>query len=199
MSREATAFVRVSHPHFPVEPEKPLNRQWIVDAERLQERDLGKTTSPFNLNKLRTLIELNDHDTREKLYELFKEPIFHHRYGETLQQERARTMLRWKRIAEVGFFKDTIAAGTSAGLAKYEAIIESVGFLDHSLDIKMSVHYGLFGATVALLGSQAQAERWLPLIESCKMLGCFALTVRTEMMSCTNAHGIFVSMRGEKK
>jgi Acyl-CoA dehydrogenase, N-terminal domain len=115
---------------------------------------------------MRALVELNDHALRAQLYELFKEPVFHLRHGETLQQERVRTMLRWKRVAELGFFKDTIASGTPAGRAKYEAVIESAGLLDHSLDIKMSVHYGLFGATIALMGNEDQVRRWAPKVET---------------------------------
>lgn len=38
------------------------------------------------------------------------------------------------------------------------------------------MHYGLFGATILMIGDDAQATRWLPQVERCEMLGCFALT-----------------------
>ena len=100
---------------------------------------------------MRRMLELDHHDVRAALYDLFRKPVFHLRYGLTMHEERELTMARWRAIVEAGFLKGTVATTTPAGRSRFMALIESVGMLDHSLDIKMSVHYGLFGSAVALL------------------------------------------------
>lgn len=67
-------------------------------------------------------------------------------------------------------------AGTADGRAKYDAVMESYGLFSPSLDTKMSIHYEVFGASIALLDHDPHAVRELTMLEQCDMLRCFALT-----------------------
>lgn len=172
--RAAREFSVTDTPRVP-----PNHLKWVQDAENNPDQfpdGVVCATPLFNISVMRRLLDNNHIELRDRLYQLFKHPDFHPRYGLSLAEERAHVMKMWKRVAALGFMQNSLSAGTVEGRQRYDAVIESCGMLSHSLDIKMSVHYGLFGATIKLMGDDEQAARWMPLLERCEMLGCFALT-----------------------
>ncbi len=66
--------------------------------------------------------------------------------------------------------------GGRGDVAAAIAVFETLALRDLSLTVKFGVHFGLFGASVLLLGTRRHHERYLADIGSLELPGCFAMT-----------------------
>lgn len=107
---------------------------------------------------------------------LSTDPIFARRPHLSVAEHRRLTNARLHRLQQAGFLRNTISLASSEGSRRYNALIDTISLLDHSLEVKIGVTCGLFSASVLHLGTDEQKSYWLPRLESLQNVACFALT-----------------------
>lgn len=122
-----------------------------------------------------------DGDTREirqRLRALLSGPEFTQTHGLPTAEQRAVTLAWVRRVAAEGFgalaFPKEYEGGGSAG--DFFAAFETLGTFDQSLTIKFGVQFGLFGGSVAGLGTEWHHRTFLPAIGRGELMGCFAMS-----------------------
>ena len=95
-----------------------------------------------------------------------------------LEEQRERTLGAVVALAEAGlgptaFPKEHGGRGeTGAGVA----VFEELALGDLSVLVKYGVHFGLFGGSIAQLGTEKHHRRYLARVASAELLGCYAMT-----------------------
>jgi alkylation response protein AidB-like acyl-CoA dehydrogenase len=82
-------------------------------------------------------------------------------------------------LRETGFIGMSIPeeyGGGGADPLSYVLLIEELGRGDANVRSIVSVHLGLVAGTIARMGTEEQKSRWLPLMATGEVLGCFGLT-----------------------
>jgi alkylation response protein AidB-like acyl-CoA dehydrogenase len=82
-------------------------------------------------------------------------------------------------LRETGFIGLTLPeqyGGGEADPLSYVLVIEELGRGDANVRSIVSVHLGLVGGSIARWGTDDQKQRWLPVMATGEVLGCFGLT-----------------------
>ena len=125
--------------------------------------------NPSNVCKL---LDHHNHSNRNKLRELFKNPIFIPKYNISLEKERQLAYDRLKLICNSGVISVKDFWHNPRNIF---AVHELAGMIDGAMATKLTVQFNLFGGTLLKLGTTYH-HQILDSIDKLDKVGCFALT-----------------------
>lgn len=108
-------------------------------------------------------------------------------YNQSMEQQREVTMKRIEYMLERGVFDGWLTGKSVEEEMRKFALLEVLGVYDHSLSIKLGVHFFLWGGAVQFFGTERHHTKWLKDTETYKVKGCFAMT---ELGHGSNVRGI---------
>lgn len=161
--------------------------------------EISSSVPVFDIRVLRRIMDGHNLSDRDWLYGLMvQSKLFCPRnrggrvfiapdYNQTMEQQREMTMKRIEYLSSRGVFEGWLTnRGEEAELRKL-AFLDCVGCYDHSLAIKLGVHFFLWGGAIQFFGTKHHHDKWLKDSENYLVKGCFAMT---ELGHGSNVRGI---------
>ncbi|MBT8402696.1 MAG: acyl-CoA dehydrogenase family protein, partial [Gemmatimonadetes bacterium] len=119
-----------------------------------------------------------DAELRARVVALLQDPEFVIETEIDRPTHRARVLSAVRRLAEEGLgslaYPEAYGGGSSPASAI--AAFETLAFGDLSIVVKYGVQFGLFGGSIAQLGTEPHHRRYLPEIGTLALPGCYAMT-----------------------
>ncbi|XP_073140081.1 acyl-coenzyme A oxidase 3, peroxisomal-like [Henckelia pumila] len=153
----------------------------------------------FDVDSMRKLMDGHNSDDRDWLFNLMVQSnLFNPTlrggkvfvvpdYNQTMEQQREITMKRIEYLLDHGVFEGWLTGkGFEAEMRKF-ALLEVIEIFDHSLAIKIGVHFFLWGGAIQFFGTKRHHDKWLRATENYQIKGCFAMT---ELGHGSNVRGI---------
>ncbi|MGB5752732.1 MAG: acyl-CoA dehydrogenase [Thermoanaerobaculia bacterium] len=154
--------------------------------------------SAFDVAAMTRLLDGDQRAIRNKVRGILSRPEFSYRYGLDRDSYRAQ-VLDWTQalaVEGIGALSFPEDVGGGGDLDAFIAAFETVAFHDLSLLVKLGVQFGLFGGSILQLGTQRHHERYLPLVGTLELPGCFAMT---ETGHGSNVHDLETVARFESQ
>ena len=145
---------------------KDLREQWR------QQVSGNKQVELFDVEKMKYLLDHDNHKMRDEFRDFLKKPLFMPRYDMTLEEEREIALKRLQAVCDAGFI--SVLDFKNNPLKVFAA--HELAVIDPSMGTKMTVQFNLFGGTVLKLGTKRHHDVLIEGIDTLKEVGCFGLT-----------------------
>ncbi|XP_016512417.1 acyl-coenzyme A oxidase 3, peroxisomal-like isoform X1 [Nicotiana tabacum] len=156
-------------------------------------------SSVFDTKEMRKLLDDHNLEDKDWLFGLMlKNNLFNPKirggkvfvcpdYNQSKEQQREITMRRIEYLLEHGVFKGWLTGNGPEDELRKLAFTDVVSIFDHSLSVKIGVHFFLWGGAIKFFGTQRHHDKWLRDTENYVVKGCFAMT---ELGHGSNVRGI---------
>jgi acyl-CoA oxidase len=132
----------------------------------------------FDVDAMRDLLDDEYVEFRNEIRTMLTQSEFAYSNSPVKEDHRKVTMAQTKRLAELGhgILAMPKAYGGQDDFGKYSVVFEMLGYHDGSLAIKFGVQFGLFGGSIANLGTEYHHKKYLEAAGRLELAGCFAMT-----------------------
>jgi acyl-CoA oxidase len=117
-------------------------------------------------------------ELREQIRRMLAEPGFRPGpdFSRSIYRERVYAACRELAARGYGRLPYPVSCGGAADYGSFFAVFETLAYADLSQLVKFGVQFGLFGGSILQLGTARHHARYLRLVGSLRLPGCFAMT-----------------------
>jgi len=170
--RSQAALLSTKQAPKPVSSAKDAEINNRIPSENLRSAWGTSSTPEFDIEKMKWVLDHDNHDMRNDFREFMKSPLFQPRFDLTLEEEREVALQRLQACCDAGFI--SVLDFHKNPLKVFAA--HELAVIDPSMGTKMTVQFNLFGGTVLKLGTERHHSKLLAGIDSLEEVGCFGLT-----------------------
>ncbi len=153
------------------------------------QKNTAHTASFYKASEIDNLLKLGHKEAIDPFRKFISKPSFTWEVRHTKEAQRDWVRRQLKELAEAGYGAMAFDPeyGGIADMPAYGTIFDNLMFVDGSLTIKFGVQFGLFGGSIANLGTKIHHDKYLKAAGKAEILGCFAMT---ETRHGSNVRGV---------